>query len=106
MGWTVNSGGSGREPTTGFPDDGRMDSDDLASEILSSLSALPPEEQAEVILSLISASLKNMTIYRILEVRDEIVTELDSSLEIVQMALDLIDGQMALREISGPAGWR
>jgi hypothetical protein len=83
-----------------------MDSDDLAAEIMSSLSALPPEEQAEVILSLISASLKNMSIYRILQVRAEIVDELDSDLEIVRTALDLIDGQIALREISGEAGWR
>lgn len=83
-----------------------MDSDDLAAEIMSSLSALPPEEQAEVILSLISASLKNMSIYRIIQVRAEIVDELDSELEIVRTALDLIDGQIALREIAGDAEWR
>ncbi len=79
---------------------------DLTSQILNSLSALPAEDQADVILAVISAALKNMSIYRILEIRSEIVVELNPSVPLVQAALDLIDGQIMLRDIGGDEVWR
>ncbi len=80
--------------------------EDLTSQILNSLSSLPAEDQAELILSVISAALKNMSIYRILEIRTEIAEELSPSLAIVRSALDLIDGHIALREIAEDEEWR
>ena len=71
-----------------------------------SLSSLPAEAQAEVILAVISAALKNMTIYRILEIRTEIALELNTAVPLVQAALDVIDGQIMLREIAGADAWR
>lgn len=80
--------------------------DDLTSQILNSLSALSAADQAEVILGVISAALKNMSIYRILEVRAEIAVELNPTIPLVAGALDLIDGHIALREIAGDEVWR
>ncbi len=84
-----------------------MDSnDDLTSQILNSLNALPAADQADVILAVISVALKSMSIYRILEIRAEIAKELNPSVSLVQSTLNLIDGQIALREIGGAADWR
>jgi hypothetical protein len=80
--------------------------DDITSRILSSLANLPADEQAEAILGLISAAMKSMSVYRILEIRQEIWTELDPQLAVVGAALDLIDGQLALRQIGADEGWR
>jgi hypothetical protein len=80
--------------------------DDLTSHILNSLSSLPAADQAEVILAVISAALKGMSLYRILEIRAEIAIELNHSVPLVSTALDLIDGQLALREIGGDEAWR
>jgi hypothetical protein len=84
-----------------------MDSeDDLTTRILSALNDLPAEDQIEVILAVIGAALKNMSVYRILAVRAEIAGELVATVPLVAAALDLIDGQIALREISGDDDWR
>ena len=80
--------------------------DDLTTRILSALNDLPAEDQTEIILAVVSAALKNMTIYRILEIRAEIAVELATSVPLVAAALDLIDGQVALREIAGEERWR
>jgi hypothetical protein len=80
--------------------------EDLTSQILNSLSALPAEDQAEVILAVISAALKGMTVFRILEIRTEIAGELNPNLPLVRAALELIDGQVALREIAEDENWR
>lgn len=80
--------------------------DDITSKILNSLSALPSEDQAEVILAVISAALKHMSVYRILEVRSEIAEELCACIPVVSAALQVIDGQIALREIAGGERWR
>lgn len=84
-----------------------MDSEnDITARILESLSSLSAEEQNEAILAVISAAIKSMSIYRILEVRSEIIAELDGSLPVVRGTLEMIDGQIALREIAGDDGWR
>lgn len=80
--------------------------DDLTSQILNSLNELSAEDQAEVILAVISAALKVMSVYRILEIRAEIVVELNPAVPLVQSALELIDGQLALRDIAGDEAWR
>ena len=86
---------------------GQMDAnDDLTSQILNSLNELSAEDQAEVILAVISAALKVMSVYRILEIRGEIVDELNSGVPLVRSALELIDGQLMLREIAGDEEWR
>ncbi|HUR57773.1 MAG TPA: hypothetical protein VM029_08685 [Opitutaceae bacterium] len=81
-------------------------SDDITSRILESLGALSAEEQAEAIIAVISSAIKGMSVYRILEIRSEIVAELDPSLAVVDAALNLIDGQLAVREIGGDDVWR
>ena len=69
-----------------------MDShDDMTSRILASLAALPLHEQADAISALIGSVIKEMPRERI---------------PVVQATLDLIDGQLALREIAGSATWR
>jgi hypothetical protein len=84
-----------------------MDSnDDMTSRILASLAALPLHEQADAISALIGSVIKEMPPERILEIRDEIASELDARIPVVQATLDLIDGQLALREIAGEADWR
>jgi hypothetical protein len=80
--------------------------DDLTSRILSALSDLPAEDQPDVILAVISAALKNMSVFRILEVRAEITCELATTIPLVSATLDLIDGQLALREIADAEVWR
>ena len=81
-------------------------SDDITSRILESLGALSAEEQAEAIIAVIASAIKGMSIYRILEIRGEILAELDPSLPVVNAALNVIDGQLALREIGGDDIWR
>ena len=81
-------------------------SDDITARILASLATLPSHEQAEAMTALIGAAIKTMSIYRILEIRQEILTELDVEIPIVRSAIDLIDGQLALREIGGSQDWR
>jgi hypothetical protein len=84
-----------------------MDSqDDMTSRILASLAALPPHEQADAITALIGSVIKEMPRDRILEIRHEIACELDEAIPVVRATLDLIDGQLALRDISGAADWR
>lgn len=80
--------------------------DDMTSRILASLAALPLHEQADAISALIGSVIKEMPRDRIFEIRDEISSELDVRIPVVQATLDLIDGQLALREIAGNEIWR
>lgn len=80
--------------------------EDMTSRILASLAALPLHEQAEAITALIGSVIKEMPRERILEIRFEITGELDERIPVVQATIDLIDGQLALREIAGAAEWR
>jgi hypothetical protein len=81
-------------------------SDDITSRILLPLSTLGPGKQNRALNELIGKPIKSMSIYRILEIRHAIVTSLDPDLPIVAAALNLIDGQVALREIAPGEGWR
>lgn len=81
-------------------------SDDIAARILASIAALPLHEQADAIHALIGSALKQMPLETILEMRAEITAQFDEDISIVGSTLDLIDGQLALREIAGAATWR
>jgi hypothetical protein len=84
-----------------------MDSpDDIAARILASIAALPVQEQADAIHALIGSALKQMPLETILEMRSEITMQFDEEIAIVRSTLELIDGQLALREIAGPSVWR
>ncbi len=80
--------------------------EDMTSRILASLAALPLHEQADAITALIGSVIKEMPRTRILEIRHEIACELDEEIPVVRATLDLIDGQLALREIAGAEDWR
>jgi hypothetical protein len=81
-------------------------SDDLAARILASIAALPLHEQADAIHAFIGSALKQMPVSCIWDMRTDIVAQFDEDLPIVRSTLDLIDGQLALREIAGGALWR
>ena len=80
--------------------------DDIASRIIASIAALPLHEQADAIHALISGALKQMPLETIYEIRSEIRDQFPDEIPIVRSTLDLIDGQLALREIAGAATWR
>lgn len=84
-----------------------MDADDqLTSDILAALSCLPFEKQAEGMRSAVSTAIKHLSAFRLVEVRRRIATELDDTIPAVRAMLDVIDGQLALREIAEGAYWR
>lgn len=84
-----------------------MDTDDqLTSDILAALACLPFEKQAEGMRTAMSHALKYMSTSRLHEVRRRIAAELDDTIPAVQTTLDIIDGQVALREIADGAHWR
>jgi hypothetical protein len=81
--------------------------DQIASRLMAAIAALPPEEQSDALQSVLSGLIKQMPIISLLEMRAEIETRfVDEELEIVRTTLDMIDGQMALREIGGDEEWR
>jgi hypothetical protein len=82
------------------------ENDDIASRLIASIAALPLHEQADAIHMLISSALKQMPIEAIYEIRAEIETQFTDEIPIVRSTLDLIDGQLALRQIAGAAIWR
>jgi hypothetical protein len=80
--------------------------DDIAARILASIAALPLHEQADAIHAMIGGALKQMPLDTIHAIRADIVQQFPDEIPIVQSTLDLIDGQLALREIAGSAIWR
>lgn len=79
---------------------------DMTARILASLAALPMHQQADAVGALIGSVIKEMPRDRILEIRCEIANELDERIPVVSATLDLIDGQLALRDIAGDENWR
>ncbi len=81
--------------------------EDIASRLMAAIAALPPNEQTEAVHAVLSGVLKEMPAESLLAVREEIAGMFeDEDLEIVRTTLDMIDGQIALREISGDDDWR
>ena len=61
-----------------------MDSpNDIASRIMAAIAALPPQEQADAIHSLIGGLLKQMPIEGILQMREEIASQFEEEVPIV-----------------------
>lgn len=84
-----------------------MDGDDqLTSDILAALACLPFDKQAEGMRKAISGAIKHMSTSRLMQVRHRIEIELDENIPAVRMTLEIIDGQLALREIAEGAYWR
>lgn len=85
-----------------------MDSDeDIASRLMAAIASLPPEEQADAVHAVLSGVLKQMPTAGLPEVRAEIAAMFEEQeLDIVRSTLDMIDGQIALRAISGDENWR
>ena len=80
--------------------------DDIASRIIATIAALPVHEQTDAIHALISGALKQMPLETIYEIRAEISDQFRNEIPIVRSTLNLIDGQLALREIAGTSIWR
>ena len=84
-----------------------MDADDrLTLDILAALASLPYDKQAEGMRTAISRSLKHMSCARLTAAHLRIENELDTSLPAVRATLQIIEGQLALREIADGAFWR
>lgn len=84
-----------------------MDTDDqLTSDILAALACLPFEQQAEGMRTAIGRALKHMSSTRLREIKRRIEAELDVELPAVDSTVQIIDGQLALREIAEGAYWR
>ncbi len=84
-----------------------MDADDqLTSDLLAALACLPFENQAEGMRQAIGCALKHMSTTRLMLTRQRIALELDENIPAVRMTLEIIDGQIALREIAAGAYWR
>lgn len=84
-----------------------MDSpEDLAARLMAAIGALPQNEQADAIHGLVGSMIKQMPRETILEMREDISSQFADEVPIVRSTLDLIDGQLALREIAGGAHWR
>jgi len=84
-----------------------MDTEDrLTSDILAALACLPFEQQAEGMRLAISQSLKYMSTSRLQGVKRRIEAELDLQLPCVAATQQVIEGQIALREIAEGAYWR
>ncbi len=78
----------------------------FTSHLLESLAGLAPEDQMRSLNELIAQPIKMLSIYRVLELRAAISTRFDARQQPVAAALNLIDGQIALREIAGDDYWR
>ncbi len=84
-----------------------MDScNDITSRVLELLSGFAPAEDARALSNMIAQPIKTLSIYRVLEIRCAITAAADLELPAVAAALNLIDGQIALREIAAGAPWR
>ncbi len=81
--------------------------EDIASRLMAAIAALPPEEQTDAVHAVLSGVIKQMPLEALFDVRCEIAGMFeDEQLDIVRTTLDMIDGQIALREIGGSADWR
>jgi hypothetical protein len=79
---------------------------EFAARLMAAISALPVEERADAIHALLSDMLKHMPRESILQMRSEVSEQFDEDIPIIRSTLELMDGQLALREIAGSAYWR
>lgn len=79
----------------------------FASQLMAAIAALPPEEQTEAVHAVLSSLIKDLPMDSLTEMRAEIAVRFgDEDLDIVRTTLDMIDGQIALRQIGGEEDWR
>jgi hypothetical protein len=84
-----------------------MDTDDqMTSDMLAALACLPFEKQAEGMREAVSDTLKHLSTWRLREIHRRIEAELDDSIPAVRATLEIIEGQLALREIAEGSYWR
>lgn len=60
---------------------------------------------SDVTCAFISNRIKDMSRHKILKARERVCSELDTSIPVVERVLDIIDGQLVLRDIGG-GEWR
>lgn len=72
---------------------------EFSQAFLNSIARLPPEQQSEAIHRLINSAMREMPEQAVREIRADIVRDLDPRIAIVSSTLDLIDGNLALREM-------
>lgn len=74
--------------------------------IISALATLPLRQPDDPVCGSIARALKHLSVYRLLEVRQRLLGEFDLNVSSVEMMLNIIDGQLILREIAGEEHWR
>ncbi len=79
---------------------------EFAARLMAAISALPVEERADAIHALLSDMLKHMSKESIRQMRLEVLEQFDEEIPLISSTLDLMDGQLALREIAGSSYWR
>lgn len=72
----------------------------IVSLIYNGIIQLPPEQREKAILDLLSDMVNQMPEKELGEMREQMVAQFDSEIPIIQSALNVIDGQLALREIA------
>lgn len=82
------------------------DADELTSLVLASLPALPLHKHAYHVRAFINAAIKQLSVYRILEIRQRILADLNDRLPDVRATIEMLEGQLILREIAGDDRWR
>lgn len=80
--------------------------DQLTSDILAALACLPFDQQAEGMREAISHALKHVSTARLLAIQDRVAAELDDTIPAVRTTLEIIQGQIALRDIADGSYWR
>lgn len=70
------------------------------------VNSLPPEQAHAFTLEVCGAAMKELPVETLRQIRTDILAQLDPNLDIVKDTLDMIDGQIALREIGGEEQWR
>lgn len=76
----------------------------LARQILRSIASVPEGQKAEKVLEAVSDLIKNMPLSRLKRMSRDVSVLGDH--ELFTPVANLIDGQLALREISGTRRWR
>lgn len=75
--------------------------DDLLEWLKQGLSVLSPADQRKAVENIIATVLPTMPMEKIEAIREEIKSECDPNIEIVDAVLNLIEGHLELRRMSG-----
>lgn len=76
-------------------------------QLMDALHGMPFNKQLPLIFQLIADVVKHKSKDELLELRQLTITEMDQDkIPFYESVLDLVDGQLALRQIAGDEGWR